>query len=234
MKLIFLHGWGYTPAIWDALRTELTEFESLAPALHAPDGSLEDWADALAPTLPDGSLLVGWSLGAQLASALASRHPARFKGAFLIGFSPKFVADDQWRSGLDAKTFSHFSASFRSAPAKTLKRFLALQILGDANRAGLLTLLERALSDPEKAVSLDKGLAMLEHTDLRDLTWPLDFPVYLLHGEQDALMPCAAAQWMATQHPQWQLEILADAGHAPCFGQPRELAGRLREFVREC
>jgi pimeloyl-[acyl-carrier protein] methyl ester esterase len=233
MKLVFLHGWGYTPRLWDGLRGELAAFESAAPLLCPPSPDLLDWSDRLAADLPDGALLIGWSLGAMLAMACAARHGSKVRGLCLLGASPKFVASDNWQAGLAADTVSAFRTGFSRQPARTLQRFLALQVMGDVARPALTPVLEAALAAPTET-SLDAGLQILEAADLRSLLPKIQQPVRLLHGTGDALMPLAAAQWLSHALPAATLACVPDAGHALMLHQPAWLAGQIRELARAC
>lgn len=234
MNLLFLHGWAYRPQLWDAVRAELGEYSSSAPALSFASKSPARWGEDMAASLPAECVLVGWSLGAMLALLLARQRPEKIRGLFLIGASPRFTADASWPYGLDAATVAAFRQAFGAQPARVLKRFLALQVLGDARRGPLGEQLEACLAATEAHAELEQGLALLESLDLRALPLPAGLPVRFLHGRQDALMPLSAAQWLAARDAGSRLEIIEDAGHAPLFSQPPALAARIREFVREC
>lgn len=233
MKLVFLHGWAYTPRLWDPLRAELAEFETLAPRLQPATPDLLDWAETFARELPENSILVGWSLGAMLAMACALSAPSRIKGLFLIGASPRFIACADWPAALAEETVAAFKRDFARQPARTLQRFLALQLLGDTARSELKPLLECALADAAEP-SLGIGLEILASSDLRARLGELALPIKLLHGAQDSLMPLAAAQFIQQQLPDAELETQACAAHAVLLAKPAELAARIREFVHAC
>ncbi|MDO6385509.1 alpha/beta fold hydrolase [Uliginosibacterium sp. 31-12] len=228
--LVFLPGWAYQPTLWDTLRATLSEFPSHAPELPIHAGGLECWADTLAGKLPENALLVGWSLGAMIALVLAAQHPEKVRGLYLIGATPRFVTTPDWPHGLDASTVSAFRRGFSSSPERTLQRFLTLQVLGDARRSTLTPQLEACLAKTTEP-GLDEGLQQLERAELRPLLAHVRQPVYLLHGNRDALMPVGAAKWLAAQLPTAKLETLAEAGHAPLFDQIPELARRIRSFA---
>lgn len=230
MRLVFLHGWGYSPGVWDAVRHELQEFHT--EAIHLPLGvdDFNTWAQANAASLESGFMLIGWSLGAQMALAIAASRQPALRGLFLIGASPCFVAHEAWPHGLAPETVANFRKNFAQAPERTQKRFLALQTLGDSRRAMLSAALEAALASPH-TTGLDAGLAQLESADLRSLTYPQELACALLHGRNDALMPLAAAKYLQQTLPNAALEIVEEAGHAPLFSQPEQLAQRIRSFA---
>ena len=244
--LILLHGWGLGPAVWAPLTACLpADRPVLAPPLPGHAGTpptdshtLAAWADRLAPALPDAAAVCGWSLGGMLAMALAQRHPAKVSRLLLVGTSPRFVAEGgsdgaDWEHGLDAATVATFIASFRTSPADTLRRFIALQTLGDVNRRSVTAALSAAVSnsggtDPR---TLAQGLEILANCDLRRTAPQLHVPARLFHGAGDALMPLAAAEWLAGQLPASRLTVFDDCGHAPFLSRPREFADALLEAL---
>ena len=81
--LVLLHGVGLDHTVWEPLTAIVQDrFTVLAPDLlghgasaPAPEGvTLEDLADAVADQVPDGSHLVGFSLGAQPDQRWVEQH----------------------------------------------------------------------------------------------------------------------------------------------------------------
>lgn len=240
--LVLLHGWGLDPRVWAGLREALpSRIRILAPALPghgdalpAPAADLAAWSDALLPALPERAVLCGWSLGSLIALDLARRHPERVARLILIGATPCFVARDgetAWPHGLDAATVAAFNASFATDPAGTQRKFIALQSLGDAHRRAVAASLAAALADagPDRAPGLSCGLELLANTDLRAVVPEVRQPTRLIHGAGDALMPLAAAQWLAQQLPDARLTRFDDCGHAPFLSRPQDCAALIAE-----
>ena len=241
--LVLLHGWGLSARVWTPLRAELGGLDIHTPDLpghgEAPaagSATLADWSDRLAANLPDGAVVCGWSLGGLVALDLAARHPAKVSRLVLIGSTPRFVAGTDWAHGLAADTVDAFHREFATAPGAVLRRFVALQALGDARRRELTRTLDDALTatdpTPTQAAALADGLALLADTDLRAAIADVRQPALLIHGERDALMPVAAGRWLAATLPEARLEVLADTGHAPFLSHPADCAALLERFVR--
>ncbi len=238
--LVLLHGWGLSAAVWAPLQAQL----GARFALHAPDlpchghaapavDTLADWADALLPAIPAGSIVVGWSLGAQLALHLAERAAHKVARLVLIGASPRFVQADDWPAALPGATLADFRRDFELDPAATQRRFVALQSLGDSARRDVAATLGQALtaSDAAHRAALASGLALLAATDQRDLVRRIAQPVRLLHGSEDRLMPVAAAEWLADALPDARLTVLRHCGHAPFVSRPADCATLIESFA---
>lgn len=227
--LTLFHGWGYTPALWQALMACLEDFDCRAPRLQAPSADISEWADAVAADLPPGGYVLGWSLGAMLAWSVAARHPTKVGGLILMAGSPCLYNHAGWEKGLALETIEKFRQGFRQSPSHTMRRFLALQLQGDAHAQRIRPLLEAALCDTDQTDGqLENGLATLFSTDLRDLDLPADLPLLLIHGRHDEIIPAAGSEWLAAHIPGARLLILEDAGHAPLLGEPARLAELIR------
>ena len=237
--LFFLHGWAMTPAAWqpliEALGTE--DFESHAPVLPGHDGNatnvmptLAAWADTLALALPAGAAVIGWSLGALLALELARTRPDRVKRLILLGATPCFVSAPDWPHGLDAALVASFTDGYTDQPDQTLRRFLALQTLGDASRRQLLPQLEAATVPHagHPLPALADGLKILAESDLRLQLAEIEQPVHLIHGSDDALMPLEAAHWIKTALPNARLTVYERCGHALPLSRPEDCAALIR------
>lgn len=242
--LVLLHGWGLTPAVWQALLPGLpAHVRTHCPALPGHAGApapahttLADWSDALLARLPDVAVLCGWSLGALLALDIAARHPERVARMILIGATPRFVSlagdEEPWPHGLDDAVAKDFTHRFALDPGAARQRFVALQAVGDARRravsAALTTALDRAAHDVKAP---EDGLRVLTTADLRTSVGRIPHPALLLHGDGDALMPVAAAGWLASRLPSARLTRFADCGHAPFVSRPAECAALIGEFA---
>jgi pimeloyl-[acyl-carrier protein] methyl ester esterase len=247
LPLVLLHGWGLSPRVWAGLRDALPE----GLVVHAPElpghgaaapaatATLAAWGEHLLATMPTRAVLCGWSLGGLIAVELALRHPQRFERLVLLDTSPCFVArdacDDQgaWPHGLAAATVQAFIDGFATDPAATLRRFVALQTVGDARRSALGAALSAALTDcgGARQSALADGLVVLATSDLRARIAGLRQPVTLIHGAADALMPVDAARWLARQWPAAKLHVVDGCGHAPFVSQPAACAAMIAESL---
>ena len=237
--IVLLHGWGLSSKVWAPLQAELPAASALdlpghGSALPAGD-SLAAWAEALVAQLPDGAVLVGWSLGAQLALHIAAQHPHKAARLVLIAATPRFVQAPDWPAALPAATLAAFRADFDTTPDATQRRFTALQAMGDGRRRDVTAALNAALTPADDAhrAALACGLRLLADTDLRASIGSVRQPVRLIHGAEDRLMPAAAAEWLADTLPDGRLSVFKDCGHAPLLSRPADCAALIAAFATE-
>jgi len=234
--LVLLHGWGLDCRVWEPLLPALEKHFSLT-RLQLPgypgqadvdDPLVATTVDALLDAVPEGAILLGWSLGGQLAQLMAARAPQKIKALALVATSPRFTAGDDWTAGQPPSLLATFSGAVSMLPGPVLPRFAALINQGDSKAKDIgrqLAPLTKAPL-PEKAALL-RGLDWLRDLDLLALAPRLTQPALVMHGAHDPLMPLEAAQWLAQHLGQGRLEVFADAAHAPFLHDPDDFAGRL-------
>jgi pimeloyl-ACP methyl ester carboxylesterase len=60
----------------------------------------------------------------------------------------------------------------------------------------------------------------------------IECPVLLIHGEEDAIVSPASAEWAIEQRPDWQFELLAGIGHVPQLEAPELFGDLVENFLR--
>ncbi len=71
-------------------------------------------------------VIIGWSLGGQLATILADQIFQQYqenKILITLGSNPCFVANETWSAAMDQVSFQHFKQSFQQDAISTLKKF---------------------------------------------------------------------------------------------------------------
>lgn len=241
--LALLHGWGMNPRVFDALHAPLAAHYKLMPlalpghggAASLPINTLSTWASHIAARLPAPAVLLGWSLGGQLAIRIAHDHPAIIQRLILISATPKFVADERWQAGMSREDLQAFGADMLDDTNATLLRFLSLQTRGAASQKTLLQALRISFFSealPE-ASALAAGLEMLLRTDLRAEVTQLIQPVTVIHGTHDKLTPPAAGEWLANNLPAAQYDLIHGAAHAPFLSHTPQVVKTIVEALND-
>lgn len=231
--LFFIPGWclgrGPLTALADAHGGRFFDLPGYgtAPLITDFAAATADFAERL----PAGATLAGWSLGAQLALAIAARFPEKVGKLVLIAGTTSFIQRDGWPHAMPPAMLAEFTAGMAADAQAMLPRFVGGFNRGDANAKSVTAeLLKLADPLPEDRV-LASGLAWLREVDLRPLAPQVRAPSLLIHGAADPLMPPAAAEALAALMPAAQLSILADCAHAPFISQPAICHARLAAFL---
>lgn len=226
--VVFIHGWASVPEVWGALIASLATDNIINVALPGYQDEVGDdvWLDpaaVLLQQLPERCHLVGWSLGGNLAMAMAEQAPERVASVCTIATVPSFVASESWPWAMVSDTFGTFLNGFREAPIATLKRFAALQAKGDQNARQIAKALN-ALANTSKLPVLERSLQWLGETQQNQLWQQCKIPHLALFGELDAIVPASAAA-----HCQ-RGQVIPRCGHAPMMSQPEWVAQTLTDF----
>lgn len=228
---VLLHGWGFTPQVWQPLMSVLDDVSPLLTPALPFTGDLAKDLEALATTLPPRVHLAGWSLGGEIALAYARRYPDRVASLTLIASTPCFLQQTDWTTGQPASLLDDFSQRLVDNPAALLKRFAMLIRHGDPeaakNRAMTDTLQAAAETDTTR---LKHGLALLGSIDLREvMREAFAVPLQLIHGQADAVIPVDASLTLQSSMAA-KLHVLPGASHAIPLSHAPTLAQHLQTF----
>ncbi|MHB1676148.1 MAG: pimeloyl-ACP methyl ester esterase BioH [Sulfuriferula sp.] len=241
-NLVLLHGWGMHSGVWSATAEHLSaSFNITAVDLPGYGGkasiapyTLEALATTVAAELPPLFNLCGWSLGGQLALALTRLMPERVQRLLLVGTNPCFTMRADWSCAIEPAIFSRFSQDLTDNYEATLKRFLALQVHGDAAARQTLARLRALLfvrGKPDNLV-LRESLNILLNDDLRSQVADIVTPTLVMHGSCDRLVPRCAAEWLARTLQNGSLHLIAGASHAPFLSHEAEFETAALAFLQ--
>lgn len=241
--LVLLHGWGMHAGIWVDLARELAPFFRVhAVDLPGYGGSatcdpytLDQVAALLARQMPQHCLVCGWSLGGQVALAWAAIAPQQVARLALIATTPCFTQRSGWPHAVEAGVLRAFAEGLRTDYAGTLKRFLSLQVLGDAQAKQVALRLKDSLSardEPDRG-ALGQGLEILLNADLRDRLSSIAQPTLVVQGDRDTLTPLAAGEYLSRSLPNARLIRLRGAAHAPFVSDAQGTGALLKRFFDE-
>jgi pimeloyl-ACP methyl ester carboxylesterase len=243
----------YTVLVWD-YRGHGHSDRALDP--HTADMRVERHADDLAAVLEAATrgrkdvqgpaLLVGHSMGCQVALETRRRHPEWVGGLVLMlgtaGRALQTFFDD-------ARSPAYFRMAhriiFRSGERSNdlirplLESPLAWKV---ATRFSLVdpyyTKKEDMIPYMEHLATLDQRLFIenvlkTDDHDAWDLLQDLDRPLLVIAAENDKFTPMWCSEKMVEDTPGAELLVLADASHAALIEQPETINHRIERFIAE-
>ncbi len=212
----------------------------LTPAPPRPHGIAEHAADLAALferlDLRD-ALLVGWSVGGQVALAALPALAARVDALVLLGASPCFTRREDWPHGTPDEKVRTLGARLAAAPEPTLARFFENLFAPGELEPGALSELRRVVLEGVPSPSLPGLQALLDDlvaVDQRGALASVRTPTLVIHGELDRTCSSGAGEALAGGIRGARLVLLPGLGHAPQLSRPAlvsELVLRFREEV---
>ena len=242
--LALLHGWAMHSGVWGGLAATLAKrhrvhavdlpghgFSAPAPSFTI-DGVVR-LLDAAFAAERSPLVVVGWSLGGQIALKWALAHPERIARLVLVATTPRFAAGDGWEPAMSAQTLQRFGDELEVAWKATVLRFLTLQMRGSEHGHAALASLRNDLyarGEPSRR-TLSEALAALSASDLRGAVPRIAHPALVVAGERDTLAPAAAGKWLATTMPNADFVSVVGAAHVPFLSHPDAFGRALAEFL---
>lgn len=239
--LVMIHGWAMHSGIWRDFAKQLGQ----SFQVHCVDLPGHGRSDAITPfnleqiteqlaancELASASWL-GWSMGANVAMAMAKQYPERVDALVVIAGNPCFSAKPDW-PGINAKALGLFADNLSKDYQQTLHRFLALQTRGIANAKTLLMQLELTVNecDTPDIVTLQEGLEILKSVDQRADLAKIICPALVVLGAQDTLVPAKVFKEISALVPNWQVQVLERVGHLSFLSEPALLDQRISDFL---
>ncbi|HJQ14198.1 MAG TPA: alpha/beta hydrolase [Anaerolineales bacterium] len=233
--LVLLHGFPLDHHLWDEVAPLLEDtFDVILPdlrgfgastAIDAPS-SMDDYASDIASLLDDLNIqkaaIVGHSMGGYVALTFARLYPERVRGLGLV--SSQVLADTTERKEGRYKSAADVEASGIGSVVEAMApKFTNDEKLQSYARASM----ER--QPPAAYMSALK--AMAERADSTSLLSSFLFPVVVIHGEADALIPVNRAREVKAALPQTHLVEISGAGHMPMMEAKEKTAEALKQLA---
>jgi len=229
--LVLLHGFPLDHHLWDDVSLLLEDkFDLILPDLRGfgesttvdVPYSMDDYASDIAGLLDQLGIqktaVAGHSMGGYVALAFAKLYPERVSGLALI--SSQVLADPPERKEGRYKSAADVSEKGIGGVVEAMTS----KFTSDAR----LQVVARAIMEKQKPDGYIGALkAMAERMDSTSLLSTFKFPVLVIHGEADALIPVARAREVNAAVPDSHYVELKDTGHVPMLEAAKETAEAL-------
>jgi pimeloyl-[acyl-carrier protein] methyl ester esterase len=245
--LVLLHGWGLNSRVWDPVLPRLNRQFTTAcidlPGHGASPwpptfGDIESLAARVGETLDSHigeCFILGWSLGAMAALALASKRAHSIRRLVLVAATPKFLRSDDWPLGIAQQALDDMAERVIIDFHATVRDFLLWQVHGDEHaRQALKVLRDKVQSGGEpKPEALRAGLDTLARVDLRSQLPSIEIPALIVSGERDRLAHPDAGRTLAKSLPHAQFHPMQRAAHAPFLSHGEEFCTEVERFLAD-
>lgn len=195
--------------------------EAIVPhVLLSPRPRLEDSVADILKRAPAHFALVGTSYGGNLAMEVALAAPERVTALWLMGCNPAApqAGGPDLAGGLEA------------TPDAVVDMLAGLVVHKDAvAQAAAFKAMAQRVGGPAGAA---QARALNARRESASRLGALTMPAMMLWGEQDALVPVAVGQALATALPNARFEVLPECGHLPTLEKPVESAALFAEFLK--
>lgn len=176
----------------------------------------------------NADILIGWSLGGQLAMMLSAyllQHDQQEKKVITLASNPCFVASKDWLYAMPKSVFQQFEKQYLQDPQTTLKQFYFNICRGDAQaKTQWQTLLEfLPVAKHELYVN---GLTWLRQLNVLDVLATV--PSHHIFAQHDQLVPIAVAHALSENV---SYEIMNNMSHSFPVFYATEVAQRIQHYL---
>lgn len=235
VPMVLLHGFPLDHHLWDEVVPLLEDqFDLILPDLRGFGGSstvdsfysMEDYALDIAALLDhlniDKAAIVGHSMGGYIALAFARLYPDRISGLGLV--SSQVLADPPERKEGRYKSAAEVADKGIGSVVETMApKFTSDTRLQDYAR--------QSMEQQPPAAYIGALKAMAERVDSTPLLASIDYPVVVVHGDADNLVPVDRAREVKAAVPDAHLVEVSGAGHMPMMEDAEKTAQALKRLV---
>ncbi len=244
--MLFAHGYGCDQNMWRWVapafedRFRVVTFDHVgagASDLGAFDRSKYDSLGGYASDVVEiaraldvrDGVFVGHSVSAMIGLLAARMAPELFAKLVMIGPSPRYIDDGDYRGGFTRDQIDELLA-FLDTNHMGWSTAMAPVIMGNAARPALADELKNSFcrTDPEIA----KHFARTTFTsDNRADLGAVDVPVLILQCSDDVIAPTFVGEYVRSRMKNARLVQMAATGHCPNLSAPDETVAAIAAFV---
>lgn len=244
--MLFAHGFGCDQNMWNAVapafsddfqvvlfdhvgagRSDLSAFD---PARYATlDGYAEDVVAICEALALRDIIFVGHSVSASIGIRAALLRPDLFADLILIGPSPCYLDDGDYRGGFTVDALEEM-LELMSGNFLGWSQAMAPAIMGNPDRPELGARLEESFcrTDPRIAAHFAR---VTFFSDTRSDLPHMRTPALVMQCSQDVIAPDEVGRYVAERLPRGHFIQLQATGHCPHVSHPEEVIVQMRRYL---
>jgi sigma-B regulation protein RsbQ len=244
--MVFAHGFGCDQAMWGLVAPAFEDDFQVVLFDHVGAGgsdiaayraekyvNLAGYADDIieigrALGLRD-AIFVGHSVGAMMGVLACVRDPGLFGKLVLVGPSPRYIDDGDYRGGFDAAQIEELLDVLADNHAGW-SATMAPIIMGNPDRPELAGALTDSFCRMDPAIAREFARATFMADNRADLG-KVTIPTLILQCSDDMIAPPQVGDYVHRHIPGSALVRLRATGHCPNLSAPAETTAAIRAFV---
>ena len=242
IHLLLINGWSANADFWVEFSKDLSAQFTVQIIDIDQTKSLDEWLGLVDQNISSNTLLMGWSLGGNLAIKYASSSQKEFLGLITLQTNPCFIAQNQWANALPLSEFSALYDLVKEGDKKALvRRFTHLLVNGSKQYKSDRKQLKTCYSEVtiRESATLLSSLDLLRDLDVRNALIKVSLPCLHILGKKDVLIPAEVETDIndlicenSRNRQNHQVKVLAEMAHLPCWGHRSEILMDIKNFVK--
>ena len=227
-NMAFIPGWGFKASLLKESSLYLKE-SILIDLPNIEELTLETVTYHLSCSIPDNTIIVGWSLGGLIGILLAIHFPRKVNKLILLSSSPRFVQRKGW-PGIPLAEANKFIKLAEKNFANLFTYFLALVNYPNRIVHYKRLLNENSINFLECHDLLLKYLKILFSSDIREDYKRIKIPLFHVFGEQDPIVRLNLKE-LYDLNPRAIIHIIPESGHLVFLTHETSYYNQLVEFI---
>jgi len=211
----------------DHLSTDKLDWSGLVDALHT---QLNMYFSEKQHLSIEQYVMIGWSMGGQLATAYTNRFPNRVIHLITLSCNPCFVKRSNTRDGVELKTFDKFLYGIQNNTNTTLTQFYLLCSQGNKLPRKTLMHFKKARTKSQiQKQKLFKLLQLLKNTDSYDWLDAIKCNMIHFFARQDQLIPQSVFEQMRNKLSDKKTKLI-QGGHSFWLDTPSIIVKQIKNM----
>jgi len=218
MSSIFcLSGWGQKfDSIESFISPKISDYHQINSLDYSIYSGYENFVNnAIIPKKPD--IMIGWSLGGQIALRLCEQNLVIPKKLILIAPPFQLVKNQKIEVGMTEKLYEEFLKNLENSVDATMKKFAVLSIMNDKNKSEILNNL---LINDNNSKQLIIWLKELKQFSCFDLDFSEIPSTTYLMGKGDMIVHQLQVKYFEQRIKNFSVRYFENCGHAPHISNP--------------
>lgn len=235
MKILLITGWGGGTALLHPLQQALMQYADQVELINIFNARDEQVLTEQAALARQYDVIIGWSLGGQLATLLVQKIAQQYqelKVLITLASNPCFVAHPYWPTAMQSTTFQAFQQAFEQDAVSTLKRFGYMVCQGVENSKQDFIQLQ-SLVKAQNLLTLKQGLLCLEQINNVDILNQYAGYQYHLFAKQDFLVSYKVYQKVTEFTAKFLTTELISGSHAFPLFQSEGISRKIYQYLNK-
>lgn len=175
----------------------------------------------------DNEVVIGWSLGGQVAIRLIEKQILKPKLLILIATPFQYVQNETNKIGVMPSNFESFKNVLYFDSIEALKYLAYLSAGGDENSDDVIL----NMNNDKPTENLINWLDELKDFSCFDISFK-NFPktIYIC-GDSDAVIDCLQYEYFQERIENFELKVIKNCGHAPHFSHKEDFLNIINEKI---
>ena len=234
-NILLITGWGGGTKLLASLKQALEAKGHTVELINIFNALDEHILQEQVEKAKDFDVIIGWSLGGQLATLLVDQISKQFqqqKTLITLASNPSFVQNEEWHTAMDQLTFQNFTQSFEHDAIATLRKFGFMVCQGTATHKQEFVTLQ-GLIQPQNLDILKQGLNCLEQLNTVSILKKYIGHQYHLFAKQDFLVSYKVVENLQNFNAKFLAVELVSGSHGFPIFQFESITDKICQYLQK-